>query len=50
MGIEHRDVIIVGAGLSSIGAACHIIDKCPDRSFLLLESRDAMGGTWDLLR
>ena len=48
--IEHRDVIIVGAGLSGIGAAYHLGDKCPDRSYLLLESRQAMGGTWDLFR
>ncbi|MDC1453820.1 NAD(P)/FAD-dependent oxidoreductase, partial [Porticoccaceae bacterium] len=48
--IEHRDVIIVGAGLSGIGAACHLAEKCPDRSYLLLESRKAMGGTWDLFR
>jgi cation diffusion facilitator CzcD-associated flavoprotein CzcO len=48
--MEHRDVIIVGAGLSGIGAAYHLTDKCPDRSYLLLESRQAMGGTWDLFR
>jgi monooxygenase len=50
MGTEHRDVIIVGAGLTGIGAACHLNDKCPDRSYLLLESRQAIGGTWDLFR
>jgi len=50
LSIEHRDVIIVGAGLSGIGAACHLAEKCPDRSYLLLESRKAMGGTWDLFR
>ena len=48
--MEHRDVIIVGAGLSGIGAAYHLTDKCPDRSYLLLESRQALGGTWDLFR
>ena len=48
--MEHRDVIIVGAGLTGIGAAYHLNDKCPDRSYLLLESRQAMGGTWDLFR
>jgi cation diffusion facilitator CzcD-associated flavoprotein CzcO len=48
--MDHRDVIIVGAGLTGIGAACHLNDKCPDRSYLLLESRQAMGGTWDLFR
>jgi hypothetical protein len=47
---EHRDVIIVGAGLSGIGAACHLAEKCPERDYLLLESREAMGGTWDLFR
>jgi len=50
MGPEHSDVIIVGAGLTGIGAAYHISHKCPDRSYLLLESRQAIGGTWDLFR
>lgn len=50
MNIEHRDVIIVGAGLTGIGAAYHLGEKCPDRSYLLLESRQAIGGTWDLFR
>ncbi|HWC84683.1 MAG TPA: NAD(P)/FAD-dependent oxidoreductase [Pseudonocardiaceae bacterium] len=44
------DVLIVGAGLSGIGAAAHLRDKCPDRSFAILESRGAIGGTWDLFR
>ncbi|MFP6656053.1 MAG: NAD(P)/FAD-dependent oxidoreductase [Myxococcota bacterium] len=48
--VEHFDVVIVGAGLSGIGAACHLRDRCPNRSFTILESRDALGGTWDLLR
>ena len=47
---EHRDIIIVGAGLTGIGAACHLSDKCPNLSYLLLESRQASGGTWDLFR
>jgi len=47
---EHVDVLIVGAGLSGIGAACRIRTDSPGRSFLLLESRDAIGGTWDLFR
>ncbi len=44
------DVLIMGAGLSGIGAACHLEIDCPDKTYLVLESRDAMGGTWDLFR
>ena len=44
------DVIIVGAGLSGIGAARALTDKCPDKRYLVLERRNAMGGTWDLFR
>ena len=47
---EHLDVLIVGAGLSGIGAACHLSEGCPDKSFAILEARDAIGGTWDLFR
>jgi cation diffusion facilitator CzcD-associated flavoprotein CzcO len=47
---EHVDVLIVGAGLSGIGAACHLTQQCPDRSFAILEARDVIGGTWDLFR
>lgn len=47
---EQFDVIIVGAGLSGIGAAYHLQKNCPDRSFAILEARDAIGGTWDLFR
>jgi monooxygenase len=47
---EHVDVLIVGAGLSGIGAACHLRRECPDRSFAILEARGAIGGTWDLFR
>ncbi len=47
---EHVDVLIVGAGLSGIGAACHLRRQCPGKSFAILESRDAIGGTWDLFR
>lgn len=43
-------MLIVGAGLSGIGAACHLSRECPDRGYAILESRDAIGGTWDLFR
>jgi len=46
----HVDVLVVGAGLSGIGAACHLTMECPDKSFAILESREAIGGTWDLFR
>ena len=48
--IEHFDVLVVGAGLSGIGAAYHLQTQCPGKSFALLESRSALGGTWDLFR
>ena len=47
---EHVDVLIVGAGLSGIGAACHLTQRRPGSSFLILEAREASGGTWDLFR
>ena len=47
---EHLDVLIVGAGLSGVGAAVHLMQKCPDRTFAVLEAREAIGGTWDLFR
>jgi len=46
----HFDVLIVGAGISGIGAACHLQKKSPGRSFAILEGRDDIGGTWDLFR
>jgi monooxygenase len=48
--MESLDVVIVGAGLSGIGAACHLEDHCPGKTYTLLEGRDAIGGTWDLFR
>src|SRR6202162_4405471 len=45
---EHVDVLIVGAGLSGIGAGFHLQHKCPAKSFVILEGRDCIGGTWDL--
>ncbi|RAK56456.1 flavin-containing monooxygenase [Phenylobacterium deserti] len=47
---EHFDVVIVGAGLSGVGAAAHLRRRCPDRSFVILEGRERIGGTWDLFR
>jgi cation diffusion facilitator CzcD-associated flavoprotein CzcO len=47
---EYFDVVIVGAGLSGIGMAYHLQDKCPGKSYVLLEGREALGGTWDLFR
>ena len=47
---DHFDVLIVGAGLSGIGAAVHLQRDCPGRTFALLERRAAIGGTWDLFR
>jgi monooxygenase len=44
------DVLIVGAGLSGIGAAAHLTMQCPDKSYAILEQRADMGGTWDLFR
>ena len=48
--MEHVDVLIVGAGISGIGAACHLRTQHPDHTFAILESRAALGGTWDLFR
>jgi monooxygenase len=50
MMIDHFDVLIIGGGLSGIGAGYHLQTKCPSKSFVILEARDAIGGTWDLFR
>jgi monooxygenase len=50
LSLEHVDVLIVGAGLSGIGAAHHLQSNCPGKTYALLESRDRVGGTWDLFR
>ena len=47
---KHIDVLIVGAGLSGIGAAYHLQTKCPQKSFAIVEARASLGGTWDLFR
>ena len=48
--MEHVDVLIVGAGLSGIGAAHYLQTKCPWATYEIFEARDAIGGTWDLFR
>jgi monooxygenase len=50
MTLEHVDVLIVGAGLSGVGAACHLETQLPGKSYAILEARDSIGGTWDLFR
>ena len=47
---EHVDVVVVGAGLSGIGAGYHLQTLSPDRSYVILEGRDGLGGTWDLFK
>jgi monooxygenase len=50
MDAEHVDVLIVGAGLSGVGAGYHLQAECPGKTYAILEARDAIGGTWDLFR
>ena len=50
MAVEHFDVVVVGAGISGIGAGYHLQTKCPKRSYVILEGRADIGGTWDLFR
>jgi monooxygenase len=50
MSSEHVDVLIVGAGISGVGAAYHLQERCPGKSFAILEARADLGGTWDLFR
>ncbi|MGE0216712.1 flavin-containing monooxygenase [Mycolicibacterium sp.] len=47
---EFVDVVIVGAGISGISAAWHLQDRCPDKSYVILERRANLGGTWDLFK
>ncbi|GGE58973.1 monooxygenase [Streptosporangium jomthongense] len=50
MTAKHYDIIIIGAGLSGIGTACHIAREHPGKTLAILERRDTVGGTWDLFR
>jgi cation diffusion facilitator CzcD-associated flavoprotein CzcO len=50
MALEHFDVLIMGAGLSGIDAAHHLRKFCPSKSYVILEQRERIGGTWDLFR
>lgn len=50
MADEHFDVLIVGGGLSGVGAGVHLHERCPNKSYVILEGRAAMGGTWDIFR
>ena len=50
MSKNYFDIVIIGAGLSGIGGACHIARQMFEKSYTILESRGAMGGTWDLFR
>ena len=44
------DVIIIGAGISGLGAACHLQRECPDKTYIILEGRETIGGTWSLFK
>lgn len=48
--LQHVDVLIVGAGLSGIGMACHLTRENPGQSYAIVEARQALGGTWDLFK
>jgi monooxygenase len=50
MSFEHFDVLIVGGGLSGIGAGYHLQANCPEKTYAILEARDRIGGTWDLFK
>jgi monoamine oxidase len=50
MNADHFDVLIIGAGLSGIGTACHLLAEFPGKTIAVLERRERLGGTWDLFR
>ena len=47
---NYTDIIIIGAGLSGIGSACHLERKNPEKSYIIFEARDEIGGTWSLFK
>jgi len=47
---QHFDVLVAGAGISGIAAAHYLQQKCPEKTFTIVEGRDTIGGTWDLFR
>ncbi len=47
---NYTDIIIVGAGLSGVGAACHLERKNPEKSYVIFEAREELGGTWSLFK
>src|SRR3569623_1888488 len=47
---DHVEVVSIGAGISAISAAWHLKDRCPSKSFVMLERRENLGGTWDLFK
>ena len=48
--MEHIDVVVVGAGISGIGAAYNLKTRCPQKTYTILEGRSNLGGTWDLFK
>ena len=50
MSNQHVDVLVIGAGISGISAAHHLQTQCPEKSFLILEGRNSIGGSWDLFK
>ena len=50
MKTETVDVLIIGAGVSGLSAACHLEMSCPEKTYMILERRERMGGTWDWWR
>ena len=48
--MQHIDVVVVGAGISGIGAAYNLKTRCPNKSYTILEGRSELGGTWDLFK